>query len=980
MTPLRSLSFPSLSITLALLAGCNEEPPNLRPTSIAVLTPPQDVQASHRIDVQIGILSARATEGVGVVYHVLPKAQYLAKDPEMVGSVLGHSAHDVPQGASTFAVELQVPWELAAGEYVILPEVDPQNTIAEVDEKDQTGPTADLVVAVDHRDQPRLMMEQAALDVPAFELPWAFGAPPEPLGLTLLVRADSHGEVANAELTACVRGKGTSCVPLPLGSWDSSQGKRLTKTVIDKLQPGEATSVHLDLQLGAEHYAAFQTLLREVATACRENVDQCATTYEANLECAKSCLPAAIRTGDTVALQACLLKCLPFDVEATISAPPGVALFEPSVADPGRTAVAKLQLVAPPPADPTVPSAIKIWTTDDLVVNPCTWSFLDTLFFAAERVGCTADVQWSVKVVPEQPPSGMSLYGSPGTIRGATVGTDSGAMYTPPACDALAATTKVLVEATACGATDSRVVTLRGRGPSVAVQPPTASVTTGVEGAAAFVATVKDCAAQVAWSLPEPDAATRLRLVNGDKGSLSAVSGLTTSYRPPAAVTAGPPVAITLKATCDVASVTATIKVGLPKELKFERAFAKEFANDNFGAGVDLYSGAFLDLAGGRAKAEARIPVKIFGKGFDLLHIKDEATVDPHDNAAVKSFFDHRIEAFDFTVHSLHCPGDPICTGQATLWSKSQCLPEDPPGYCTYAKSTGCTRSSDCGPDQRCMFGTCTKKCEATSDCGAGGTCQASLSKLVSKSKKVFVIVVVPVTMQAQLCGSFGIGGRLQLLDPDPKTFAVALGPYFEANGFASAAAGYTGLLALGVQGDLVLLRDDFYGRVAATIDLAPGAGCPPSGCVTGELRESVENVLQGGQGKVFLFADYLTLDWCKWHPCLRQARAKKTIVSWGPLFEVANVCKWDPTPVPAGAECTTTADCDRICTTVGGANVCAFTKDWPARAVEWGDGPHLEAGPRPCGQGKADCINGRCVDRLPGLLCAKQGVFAGGN
>ena len=895
----------------------------------------------------------------------------------MVGSVLGHSSHDVPEGGGTFAVELQVPWELAAGEYVLLPEVDPQNTIVETDETDQTGPGASLVVGVEHRDQPRLMMEQAVLDVPAFELPWAFGAPPEPLGLTLLVRADSYQEVPVAELTACVRGKGTSCVPLPLGSFDAAQGKRLTKAVLEKLQPGEATSVHLDLQLGPEHAAAFESLLREVATACVSDVDACATRYEANAECAKSCLPAAVQSGDLLATQACLLKCLPFEVEATIGVPKGASLFEPSVAAPGRSIAAKLQLVAPPPADPTVPSAIKIWTTDELVVDPCRWSYFDTLFFAAERVGCTADVLWSATVVPEQPPAGMSLYASPGTILGATVQGQSGALYTPPSCNALAATTKVRVGAAACGASDSRIVTLKGRGPSIAVQPPTASVSTGVEGGAKFTATVKDCAATVAWSLVEPDAATRLRLVKGDKGSLSAASGLTTSYHPPASITVGPPITLTLRATCDVAVVTALIKVGLPKELKFERAFAKELANDHFGAGVDLYSGAFLDLAGGRARAEARIPVKVFGKGFDLLHIKDEAMVDPVRTAT--SFFDHRIEAFDLTVHSLHCPGDALCTGEIKLapdkWSR--CVPEDPPSYCISAKT--CSRSSDCGAGLRCMFGRCTKGCSSNADCGAGGTC-LDTGKLVSKSKKTFVIVVVPVTLQAQLCASFGIAGRLALLEPDPKTFAVALGPFFEANGFASAAAGYTGLLALGVQGDLVLVRDDFYGRVSATIELAPGPGCPAAGCVKGELKESVENVLQGGQGKVFLFADYLSLDWCKWHPCLKTKRAKKTIVSWGPLFEVANVCKWDPSPEPPGAECATTADCSTRCTALSGVSVCNFTLDWPARLVEPGDGPRLEAGPRPCGQGKADCIGGRCVDRLPGLLCAKQSLFAGGD
>lgn len=969
MRPLRSPSLLSIAVTLALLSGCNSEPePNLRPASISVVTPPQDVQAAHRLDVQIGIFSARATEGVGVVYHVLPKAQYLAKNPEMVGSVLGHSAHDVPQGGGTFAVELQIPWELAAGDYVILPEVDPKNMIAEIDETDQTGPTADLKVAVDRRDQPRLMMEQAVLDVPAFELPWAFGAPPEPLGLTVLVRADAHEEVAVAELSACVRGKGTGCEPLRVGSWDAAQGKRLFTAVIEKLQPGEPTSVHLDLQLGRDTYQAFQTLLHEVATACLGNVTACAATYEANLECAKSCLPAAmsaLSSEDTVALQACLLKCLPFEVEATIGVPPGTALFEPSVADPARSMVAKLQLVAPPPADPTVPAAINIRSSGGLTVDPC--GLLPTLVFNAERTGCTGDVLWSTKVAPETPPSGY--YGA-GTI----LGTNALATYFPPACDRTRRTTKVVVEASACGATASAIIALAGLpAPSIALQPPNLAVTAGADGTAAVAVTLKDCTSAVTWSLDQVSDVTRL--VGGDKGSLSNTSGATTNYSPPATLVAGPPITITLRASaasCSI-STTAPIKVGLPKELGFEKAFAKEFANNIFGAGVDLYSGAFLDIAGGRAKAEARIPVKVFGKGFDLLHVKDEAMVDPH--PPVSSFFDHRIDAFDFTVHSLHCPGDPICTGTATLWNDSRCVPKSPPNYCIDdAFEKICVRSSQCGAGLKCMFGKCTKTCRSDDDCGLKSRCFPT-SKIASPHKKVFVIVVVPVTLEGQLCASYGINASLRLLAPsDPRTFAAALNPFFEVGGYASAAAGYTGLLALGVQGDLVLLRDDFYGKVAATIELVPLSGCPAGGCVKGALRESVENVLQGGEGKVFLFADYLSLDWCRWHPCLKPSRATKTLVSWGPLFKLANVCKWDPSPVPAGTnECTTTADC-QACT----GNVCTFSSDWPSRPADPTEGPGLVAGPRPCGQCMVDCVDGRCVDRLKGWLCKEQPVYAG--
>jgi hypothetical protein len=941
MKPLRAFSSLSMATALALQLGCSssEAPkPNLRPASISVVTPADEIQVSHRLTVQVRIDSVTTLQGVGIAYRLFPRAQYDAHDPNTDGHVLGTSVLDVPAGGATFAVELQVPFEIEpdddagvpspfpAGEYYVVAEVDPRNTIAETDETDQSAAKVAVAIRDEHRNHPRLMIEGAVLDIPAFELSWVAGVPPDPLGLTVLVRAeggDPDVPVPNAEIAACVRGPNTDCVALPLGIWDGAAGRHLPNLAVPQLVPGEATSVHLDLNFGEELWSVFTTLLEQAAQACLANVQACAGAYQANVACVQDCIPADLAHLDRAELQACLLKCFPFEIVATIDKPslPGFELFRPSGDGVARTTVAALQLVAPPPADPSVPAAVKVWPVGEPVVDPCQGSpYLPALEFVAERVNCAEDVLWSVRVAEGQP---AGAYTDPGSVTGANVG----ALYWTPTCDAAARQTKVLVEAGACGTTTSTVVTLLGLNPSVAVAPPAVAVTTRAGGAPQFTATLTECSTLVAWTLEGGDPG---RLVAGRGTVEVSPSTLTASYRPPPQITMGPPVDVTLRASAGapcLAEGTATITVGLPTRLEFEKAYAKTFANSLFGAGVDLYAGAFLDRDGGRAKAHAIVPVKVFGQSFDLLRVTDDASVDPR--PPVASHFDHRFELFGKVEHELHCPGDAICSGQAELWSKDWCVPAGPPPVCIGSAYTQvCQKSTECASGLRCLYGTCTQKCDAPGDCNKGndGICLGSLKP--GPYKKVFVVVVVPVTVEGRVCAEVGIQASLDLLHTAPNTFEAKLGPYFEAGGYASAAAGYSGLLALGVRGELVLVRDDFFGGAQATIELVDqGPFCPyAAGCIRGALRESIENVLQGGEGQIYLFADYPTLKWCKWYPCIRTARAKLPIVNWGSLFEVEWTCDW----------CTSNAQC-------------------------------------PLG---IQCVGGKCADGRSGLLCLEQPAF----
>ncbi len=939
-----------LPVALSLLVhvGCSSDKPparplpNLRPTGVSVLTANQDVQVSHRLDVQVGIFSDTALQGVGVAFRLFPRAQYDAHDENIESWVLGSTAYDIPAGDKTFDAELQVPYDVPAGEYYVVPDVDPLDTIAESDETDQYGAKAPLVVRDDHKDQPRLMIHEATLDGPSFELSWATGVPPGPLGLTLLVGAEANPDapVSNSEITACVRGPKTGWTGCsPLGIWDSA-GAHAPKLVVPELLPGDPTSVHVDLSFGPDLAAAFDALVDGVATACLADVDACVEPYGAQPACVRDCVAPAVGNpaADPVALRACLLKCLPFTIEATIGKP-DVVLYEPAGATPGRTATANLQLLAPRPVSPVVPPPLEIKPLADPVIGmSCEQSFCicdpKTLEFVAERRECAEEVRWSVRLAP-------GYEGSAGSILPA----DLFASYTPQECSDGLPTRKVVVEANACGATASVVVTIQGIDLSVAVQPAQVAVDAGAAGTVDFKAlVVTNCPAPThEWTL-EVDDAYRARFTDEqgrtDIGSIERTGAVTLRYRPPKWMRAGVPAPVNLraKAVCQVqggtleAEDTATIDVGLAKALRYEKAYVKGFSSSLFAAGVDLYAGAVLDRDGGKADANAKVPVKVFGAGFNVLDVSNHASVDPRPSGV--AHFLHKIDAFGFTVNTMTCPGDEFCTKEIQPWSDSKCIPSGPPPICMgdrYDKP--CKKSAECTGGLRCINKLCTKKCDAPDDC-PDGVCLGSLAP--GPYKKVFVIVIVPVTVEGKICADYGIQASIDLLGSEPHNqFSASFGPFFELGGYASAAVGYSGIFAFGVRGEIVLVRDDFTGKVAAAIDIVEkdadlgtsGEHCPyDAGCILASLRESVENDLQGGKGKVFLFVDYPTLKWCRWYPCIRTARSTKTLASWGSVFEIASTCDW----------CRSDADCS--------AN------------------PH-----------GGTCVDGTCRDGFPGLLCREQ-------
>ncbi len=927
------------------VAGCHRARPKPNPqvVDLAVVTPAAEVQSGHRLDVEVALVTDHPVEAVGLAYRAFPRAAYDAHAPDIVSWVLGSSAHDAALVTARFTDQLEVPAGMPAGDYYLVTEIDPLQTIGESDETDQLGAPLPLTVLDERRNQVRLMLSEAALDTYTFELSFVTtDTPPEPLGVSLLVEAEAIAPVESVVLSACLRPPGGDCAALPLGIWDRSGGtpRYLDRLPLAALAPGDPTAVHLDLRFDPSLEPALDAVTGAVAQACLADATVCALNNgilpAAVGECLAGVSPDPART-DLAGLKACLLKHLPFMVQVTAEVTdPAVVLWDPQVA-PGRSTEVRLQLLPPRPVTPVVATPLTIRALGEPLLMAqggdapqCSPAFLDLV---ADKGACPEPVAWTVRPLP-----GWTPAWNVGTIEA----TGAGATYTPyqlpmayPSGEIWAyascvpanyaeGVTKLLVEASACGQTAELVITEQ-HGPGAIVHPAGVDVTPGAPGTVEFKANFGGCiaaAGDTTWTLVDAGFGTAL-------GALEPTADrLVTRWRPPAAI-AGGSATVTLRATsaaCGLSS-DATIDLSLPSTLAFEKGFSKWLGGGLFGAGVDLYGGAFVDAAGGRASAHAIVPITVFGADLRLFAATEAATVDPRPGGT--SAFHHNIDVFDYSVNRLDCPGSDVCNGTWTPWSESKCMPEGKPPVCVGAAyARACKTTTDCAglPGLSCKNKLCTKKCDAPDDC-TGGVCEGAIQP--GPYKRTFVIVVVPVTVEGKACAEVGIQAQLNLLTPVTNQLGLQVGPYFEVSGYASAAIGYTGILAVGVRGELTLVRDDFYGAATATLEVVPNGqlGCTlEQGCIQGTLRESVNNVLQGGQGQVYLFADYPTLDWCGWYPCFSTARARKTLAAWGPLFELEHRCDF----------CTTGADCS------------------PGNA----------------------CVDGECLDGGRGILCREQRYF----
>jgi hypothetical protein len=945
MGRLASHRFAPVAFALFAALGCSSSkktsatPPNLRPTAVSVVTAPENVQAGHGLEVEVELDATADVQAVGVVYRAFPQPEYDAHAATITSWVLGTSGHDVPEGGGAFAATLRIPADVPAGAYYVVPEVDPFDLIAESDESDQWGVVAPLVVLTDHVADPQLMIVRARLDAPAVEHAFAEAGRPGNIGISVTARAEATAPVAGAEIRAGLRAQVGARTLLPLEILDAVTGTRAPTRVISSLEPGTPATFHLDAALDPAQADALDTILTDVAAECITGITECSAELHLDPACVAACVGDARDNSVQAAagyatIKPCLLQCLPFNVEAMIDLP-GVTLYDPPDAPFGRSVSLPIQLVAPLPEPPVASAPLTIRPLSSPIFygvnNGSAWvcNKPSLALVADVSVTCAGPVVWSLEVPPGANfPSwwGLGML----TSDGAT------ALYVPHEnCLSDSDEADVLIRASACGETATQLVRLPVG--SNGFSPEHVSVLAGDQATVRFSADVVTCpvtAADITWSLASADDARLPTVTVGatetkDRGTILPVGTdpLRIDYRPPGSMTIGPPVTVTLTASVPSCPFTgtATIEVALPPGLRFEKAFATGLYGDWFGAGVDFYAGAWLDSSGVGASGRANANARLFTFDVNMLRVTDEAIADPRPTGA-ESFFEHRFEALGMTLDYLRCDGDlenrdPRCSASSDLWSDSKCYPSGPPKVCMnlsldpldqkYKKP--CAKDSDCATGLKCLNKLCTKTCEEKQDCLAIPNveeptllCSDALGSLATK--KVIFVAGVPVTVDAKLCANYGFNVGLSLLPEPPgvprKSFRVAAGPYLEAGAYASVALGITGILAIGVRGDITLLRDDLVAEVTAFVEAHPGGTpeCLPAfGCIEGTLTEGFGNVLTLPKGELSLFVDYPFISWCNWGPCVGILSEK---VPLGDSFELFPTRTWTCACPPPGDTC----------------------------------------------------------------------------
>jgi len=931
---------------------------NLRPTSVSVATPAADVQVGHALQAEVRIEAVEDTRHVQVAFHAVPRADWEAQASGSESEVLGVALYDlVLAGEHAYTAALTLPATMAAGAYYVVAEVDPREEIPERDETDQRVASL-LTIADDRKDRPLVVVESAVVDVPTFELAWPTDdSVPEPVGLTAVIRVEGASPLVGAALRIAIEGAGLACPPVaagcPVRAWDTATQTYQDTLPLPDLVPGDSTTVHADLFFSRQVLDAFEKVMLDVGKQCLDTPSVCIDQYAA---CAQGCFAETDLRG----LGACFLRCLPFRLRVTVEKD-GVVPFDGSGAGPLRDLEVEVNVL--PPVPPAEASSGPRMTVEPalLAVDPAADQPMLGHPFRARLSGCSAEIQWTLS--PLDPPGATAigeLAASAGTFNGYRAPPGTGLDCNVPSPPL---TTKAVLTASGCGASGAAVIALRACSPALSVGPRAASVTAGDDAPLRLDAVLTDCALgpgdRVQWALDAGALA--------DGGRLTpAPDGWSATYQPPRKVaTASQEVLVTASAASCTVSGSALVTVQRPTELRFEKSYVKRFGNPLFGAGIDVYAGAILDQQGGRALSHATVPASVLGLSLDVVGLQGRAEVDPVTRA--NSYFSYGVEAFGLSIYEQRETDgyEGSVSVDALTWSK--CLPDEDPGVCVaQVDAQRCTTSTGCPKDYpKCWEGTCTKECNDGGDCsGLIQICKKPSFLKPSKSKKVFFVVGVPVTVEARICENVGLAHiDVKLLPPpDHDAFMVDVGPFGEIVATASAALGYTGLLAAGVEGELTLLREEVFKTLSAQVlyhDAAdPTSPCAGERCIEGSLTTGLGASITGLGGKVDLFLDYPKVKWCTWHPCVGIDRARHTLFK-GALWERVSACKFPllRTAVP----CATDGDCHRC---QGG--VCEFSREWdlpdPVACTGAGDCAAL-----------AVCADGWCADAWPGWQCRER-------
>lgn len=263
------------------------------------------------------------------------------------------------------------------------------------------------------------------------------------------------------------------------------------------------------------------------------------------------------------------------------------------------------------------------------------------------------------------------------------------------------------------------------------------------------------------------------------------------------------------------------------RPLAFESGLAAGWENDRFGVGFEFDAFAFVDGRGALAEVQGAVPTTIFGNGFDFMWFDARAQVVPAIDPAA------------------------IPPGENSSFSLEL----------QFATSTIYSYEEDLGYLFDGVF---------------------SVSKEKSFEKQFF-IGPVPVNASGGITGEIGYQLTANL---QPTSLASQAGPFANLEATLEASVGVPGLQA-GAGGQLTLMEERFLGTVLTGLDVLTSEG---EASFEGRTTMRVSNIVSGPSGRLYLFAEYPGVKWCRRcafggcvsYPCgVKTVHKEHSLVTW---------------------------------------------------------------------------------------------------
>jgi hypothetical protein len=272
----------------------------------------------------------------------------------------------------------------------------------------------------------------------------------------------------------------------------------------------------------------------------------------------------------------------------------------------------------------------------------------------------------------------------------------------------------------------------------------------------------------------------------------------------------------------------------------FSESFEKSKYGKRFGAGVYLDGKSELNSDGLLAEVDGKIKTKVLGNKFTFLGIESDVSVNP-------GSFEDTGYAIDVTFAGLN-----LVTFSDDLSSV-----------------TGMTSSTQTDKKKKFKENNTTINVSYTQETQVG-LVSADVDYYIGKSKgyeRTIFVSIVPVTVLAEAKGGLGIKAGIGL-DGIAK-LSANITPYVDVGAVAEGGVGALGYSA-GAGADLTIIKEEFITKASGEMEFVGDETDITS--IEGTLKENISNVFTGPNGKVYLYAKYRKVKWCKkygiWYPC----------------------------------------------------------------------------------------------------------------